>query len=466
MPSDPVITVHNLGKMYPLYSRPRDRLNQSLWYALPGFLRRKPRTFFQEFWALREISFEVRAGEVLGVIGQNGSGKSTLLQMLAGTLENTEGELQIHGTRAALLELGSGFAPEFTGRENVYLAGSILGLPRTEIDRRFNEIAAFADIGAFIDQPVKLYSSGMYVRLAFAIQTAIQPDLLIIDEVLSVGDIFFQQKCFDRLDWLLARGTAIILVSHDMGIVQKYSTRTLLLHKGQPVFYGQPNEAVQRFYLVDTARPADGQPTSETPKALEFGRVGSPPRAQTPAWPNPTSYLPLKNASILGTGGARCTGIALCNSAGVPNHVFEMGETAHFFYEFETLTEIDVPVGGVTLTNILNVDVHGKNSAQASLEAPEKIPVGGRVRLWQRIDLALAPGQYTFSVGFSTIGAEEYAAIDNRPYAHFQKKAVVLALVQHAGTFQIVPRRTGAEIPFHGSADLPGEFAMEILETG
>jgi lipopolysaccharide transport system ATP-binding protein len=245
------ISVRKIGKMYPLYANPGDRLRQSLWYALPGFLRRRPKTFFREFWALQDISFELNGGETIGIIGQNGSGKSTLLQILSGTLLPTTGEVHLNGRTAALLELGSGFNPEFTGRENVYLNGAILGFSRQDMDQRFDQIAAFADIGDFLDQPVKVYSSGMYVRLAFAVQTCIEPDILIIDEVLSVGDIFFQQKCFARLDELLAQDTAVIIVSHDMALIEKYSTRTLLLDHGQAHFLGHPNEAVQRFYVLD-----------------------------------------------------------------------------------------------------------------------------------------------------------------------------------------------------------------------
>jgi lipopolysaccharide transport system ATP-binding protein len=163
------ISVHNVSKMYPLYAQPSDRLKQSLWYALPQFLRGKPRQFYREFWALHDVSFEVKRGEALGIIGRNGSGKSTLLQIIAGTLTPTTGEVQVNGRVAALLELGSGFNPEFTGRENVYLNGSILGFSREEMDTLFDKIAAFADIGQFMDQPVKFYSSGMFVRLAFAV---------------------------------------------------------------------------------------------------------------------------------------------------------------------------------------------------------------------------------------------------------------------------------------------------------
>src|SRR5829696_2572400 len=186
------ISVRGAGKMHRIYDRPQDRLKQMLW--------RGRRQYGREFWALRDVSFELRRGEMMGIIGRNGSGKSTLLQIIAGTLTPSEGEVTVNGRVAALLELGSGFNPEFTGRENVFLNGSILGISREEIQQRFDDIAAFADIGGFIEQPVKTYSSGMLVRLAFAVQASIEPDVLIVDEALAGGDVFFRQKCYRRLE--------------------------------------------------------------------------------------------------------------------------------------------------------------------------------------------------------------------------------------------------------------------------
>ena len=451
------ISVRDVSKMYPLYTRPSDRLRQSVYYALPYFLRGEPRSFFREFWALQDISFDVRQGETLGIIGMNGSGKSTLLQIIAGTLAPTTGEVRLRGRVAALLELGSGFNMEFTGRENVYLAGAILGLSREEMAERFDEIAAFANIGEFIDQPVKLYSSGMYVRLAFAVQTCIEPEILIVDEILSVGDIFFQQKCFARLDEMLANKTAVVMVSHDMASIEKYSSQTILLDKGHCQFQGQPNEAVQRFYLLENARRRQA---ARLPAAA--GGSNGAYSSDIPDWPEADAFLPLNEASILSGEGARCLGIALCDQSGQSRQIFGIGETAVFYYEFELTQDIGVPVGGVTLTNIMNVTVHGKNSAQALLSAPDVVPEGGRVRFRQAIQLSLGQGQYTFSVGFSTIDAADYARFAEMPYAVFHERALVLALVQNAGAFQMVTRAAGPDIPFHGIADMENSFKVAI----
>lgn len=223
-PPPVMLSVRDLGKCYHIYDRPQDRLRQ--------ILRRRRKRYYREFWALRGLSFELRRGDALGIVGQNGSGKSTLLQLIAGTLQPSEGEIRIEGRVAALLELGSGFNPNFTGRENVYMNGAILGLSRREIDERFDDIAAFADIGEFLNQPVLTYSSGMMVRLAFAVQVQVNPDILIIDEALAVGDALFQKRCFQRLEELRAAGVTLLFVSHDQESVRTLTSNAILLHEG------------------------------------------------------------------------------------------------------------------------------------------------------------------------------------------------------------------------------------------
>lgn len=231
MESALAVRAHQLGKCYHVYNRPQDRLKQFI------FRRRK---YFREFWAIRNVSFELRHGEVLGVIGRNGSGKSTLLQLLSGTLTPSHGELAVHGRIAALLELGAGFNPEFSGRENVFLNGAILGLSEEEISRRFDEIVAFSGIADFIDQPVKTYSSGMYVRLAFAVAINVDPDILIIDEALSVGDGEFARRSFDRIMALKDAGKTILFCSHSMYQVEAICNRAIWLANGEVMADGDP----------------------------------------------------------------------------------------------------------------------------------------------------------------------------------------------------------------------------------
>jgi lipopolysaccharide transport system ATP-binding protein len=245
--NDVAIRVQNLSKCYEIYAAPRDRLKQFVLPPLQRLAWQSPKKYFHEFWALKDISFEVKKGESVGIVGRNGSGKSTLLQIITGTLTPTAGNISTSGRIAALLELGSGFNPDFTGRENVYLNGALLGLTREEMAELMPEIAKFAGIGDFFDQPVKQYSSGMVVRVAFAVQAQVNPDILIIDEALAVGDAVFQHKCARRIYELRARGTTLLFVSHDSGAVATFCDRGLLLHQGEQVALGSAKEIVELY---------------------------------------------------------------------------------------------------------------------------------------------------------------------------------------------------------------------------
>jgi ABC-type polysaccharide/polyol phosphate transport system ATPase subunit len=250
--SEIAIRVQNLSKCYQIYDTPRDRLKQFVLPRLQGITGKVRKQYFREFWALKDISFDVKKGETLGIIGRNGAGKSTLLQILCGTLTPSSGSVEINGRVAALLELGAGFNPEFTGRENVYMNASVLGLCKEEIDTHIDSIIAFADIGEFINQPVKTYSSGMFVRLAFAIAIHVEPSVLIIDEALSVGDIAFQNKCVLKIRELRDKGTTLLFVTHDLSTLQLICDRVMWLHRGEIVMIGDPVIVSQEYY-VETA---------------------------------------------------------------------------------------------------------------------------------------------------------------------------------------------------------------------
>ncbi len=258
MSSEIAIKVRNLSKCYHIYNRPRDRLLQ--------MLSRGKKQYYREFWALNDVSFEVKKGETVGIIGRNGSGKSTLLQMICGTLNPTSGTVETHGRVAALLELGSGFNPEFTGRENVYMNASILGLSKEEINLRFNDIVAFADIGDFIEQPVKSYSSGMMVRLAFAVIAHVDADILIIDEALAVGDVFFQQKCMRYLRNLQNKGGTIIFVSHDTAAVLSLCERAVLLSNNAEAVIGNTDEICKLYIKKLYAERSETQLVHQHPE--------------------------------------------------------------------------------------------------------------------------------------------------------------------------------------------------------
>jgi len=250
------INVSNLGKVYQIYDRPEDRLKFSIISRLRRLAGLQSKSYYRKFWALRNVSLKVKKRETFGIIGCNGSGKSTLLQIVCGTLPPTHGKVDISGRVAALLELGSGFNPEFTGRENVYLYASILGLTKEEINARYNDILLFADIGSFIDQPVKTYSSGMVVRLAFAVVAHVDADILVIDEALSVGDVFFTQKCMRFLRDFKKTKT-LIFVSHDTGAVLNLCDRAILLKDGAIEFQGNSKEVVEKYLQKDQSEIKD-----------------------------------------------------------------------------------------------------------------------------------------------------------------------------------------------------------------
>lgn len=253
MSSEQAIRAQNLSKCYTLFDKPADRLKQMLW--------RGRRKYYREFWALRDINLAVGHGEVLGIVGRNGAGKSTLLQLICGTLAPTAGAVRVNGRVAALLELGAGFNPEFSGRENVYLAAAVLGLTPAEIDARFDAIVDFSGIRDFIDQPVKTYSSGMYVRLAFSISTSVAPDILVIDEALSVGDGQFARKSFERIMSLRDRGATILFCSHSMYQVEALCNRALWLEGGSIRAQGEPAEVIREYNVfLDRAAGAEAAP--------------------------------------------------------------------------------------------------------------------------------------------------------------------------------------------------------------
>uniref|UniRef100_UPI0040578C55 ABC transporter ATP-binding protein n=1 Tax=Acetatifactor sp. TaxID=1872090 RepID=UPI0040578C55 len=235
------IRVSNVTKAYKIFDTPGKRFLHHMFHTKTG----------RDFVALDNVSFEVKKGESFGIIGRNGSGKSTMLQILAGIIKATSGEIEVNGRIAALLELGSGFNPESTGYENIYMNAAILGVSKEDIDAKVDQIIEFADIGDFVNQPVKTYSSGMFVRLAFAVAINVDADILLIDEALAVGDVFFRQKCYKKLDQLKEEGKTIILVSHGMNEVEQFCDRVLLLNKSQMLMCGDGREAVQRYYMLE-----------------------------------------------------------------------------------------------------------------------------------------------------------------------------------------------------------------------
>lgn len=468
-----VIDVRNLSKRYEIYNSPRDRLKQLVLphlhqaanragVALGISKQHSPPSYFREFWALQDISFQVKRGETFGIIGRNGSGKSTLLQILAGTLAQTSGEANVNGRIAALLELGSGFNPEFSGRDNVFLNGRILGLTQKEIEARYDQIVEFADIGEFIDQPVKTYSSGMFVRLAFAVQAHIDASIVIIDEALAVGDVFFRQKCYARLEQLRSSGAAILLVSHAMPEIEQYCERAILLDHGTRKFIGSSSEAAKHYYLLHQP-PTRGvnkpgtEPTISEAGTQIFFSIDRPPQE---------AFIDLTNKSQVSNGQARCVGVALCNEDGKPCNSFRQGDLAVFYYEFELIEDIGVPICGLVITNERGVIVHGKNAWQYESDVPAGFGAGDRVVCRQEISLQLGPGEYTFELGLASVAQSEWERRRSISHDEWASRYLTVCVVTNAGQLSVgLAMENGMSVlTHHGVADLPGRMLTRVLK--
>jgi lipopolysaccharide transport system ATP-binding protein len=356
-----VLHIQNVSKSYRLYERPVDRLLEAL--PLVGHRAVK------EFWALRDVSLNVERGEVLGIVGPNGSGKSTLLQIVSGILQPTRGRVIAKGRIAALLELGAGFNPEFTGRENVFLNGEILGLSREYMEKAFPSIAAFAEIGAFMDRPVKEYSSGMYVRLAFSTAIHVDPEILIVDEALAVGDAIFANRCIKKFEELKQRGVTVLFVSHDLGLVKRLCDRAALMVDGKLAAYGAPSDVVNRYVgLVLERQEREG------------------------------SEMPVNSGTFRhGDGASRVVDVAVLNAAREPVTTIEPGDAVTIQVRAKAEKALENPVVGVLIRNRLGIDVWGTNTR---IEGVDLGPVaaGETFEVEFTFDCSLTRQDYTLTV--------------------------------------------------------------------
>lgn len=383
MSSESVITVSGLCKSYETYATPRDRLKQLVLPPLQRSLGMQPRRYSEEFSALSDVSFEVRRGETFGIVGRNGSGKSTLLQMLCGTLSPSAGQMHVHGKVAALLELGAGFNPEFSGRENVYMNGRLFGLTTRQIDERFDSIAAFADIGGFIEKPVKTYSSGMYVRLAFAVIAHVDADILVVDEALSVGDAYFVQKCMRFLRGFMERGT-LLFVSHDIGAVQNLCSRAMLLERGRVKEIGAPKDVVKHYLEalvsesqdISAAKQPDAQ-AQESGSELDYVDMRDRFLNQTNLRNDIELFSFQIDSDSFGAGGARIRDVYMEDvQAGGRLTWVVGGELVRLVICAEALADLDSVILGFDLKDRLGQTVFGDNTFLTYISEPQFVAAG------------------------------------------------------------------------------------------
>jgi lipopolysaccharide transport system ATP-binding protein len=460
MSDDIVLRADGLSKCFKIYTNPWDRAWE--WMTLGRQTRHK------EFWAVKDISFEVKRGQFLGIIGPNGAGKSTLLKMVSGVLHPTEGSFQAQGRVLSLLELSAGLDKELTGRENALRHAELLEFPDDYIHRRMAQIKEFSELSDFFERPINLYSTGMRTRLAFSLFAFLECDVLILDEVLAVGDIFFRQKCFARLDELIAQDTAIILVTHNMGIVQRYCDEVMVLHKGAKIYQGQPDEAIRTFMHLRGDRDAKlaeiifKQEVDELEQ--QFGMSDSTPTKEEFFWPPEGTFMPISPADQKGAGRARLVRLAICSETGDPCQAFKQGEDAYFCYEFELKRDIGIPIGSIDIRDQYNVLIHGKNSLQHNTLVPHRIRGGSRLRFSQRIGLGLAPGPYTFSLSLLTLSLDDYVHLDQLSYRELNQKRKYLCRVKRAGAFTVMPRFGERLERLHGGlCDLPGDCQIQLV---
>lgn len=381
-----LISGQNLGKVYRLYDKPQDRLKHSLLWRLG-------KSYGRDFWALRDVSFDVRRGETVGIVGRNGSGKSTLLQIVAGTLQPTLGEMQTRGRVSALLELGSGFNLEYTGRENILLNGAVLGFSEEGMRSRMEEIVQFAGIGQFIDQPVKTYSSGMHVRLAFAIATCVDPDILVVDEALAVGDAYFQQRCFRRMEAFKNAGKAILLVTHDANAVKSLCDRAIWLEQGQLRDDGEPARVISRYLAFAFGQPE--RATGASGSAVQPAVPPVPPAAPTAA---PETTIPNINRRY-GDGRAEILGIGVYDEEGHPIGTAFHDRQVQIRVSARFRERVAHPIVGYILRNGNGVDIASTNTDMEGCALPGGEP-GTIFTVRFLVDLpTLAPGNYSLSTG-------------------------------------------------------------------
>lgn len=411
---DSVIEIKNISKIYNLYNKPSDRLKEAL------FARQSRHT---EFAALNDVSFNVNKGEILGIIGKNGSGKSTILKIITSVLTPTSGECIVKGKIAALLELGAGFNMEYTGIENIYLNGQMIGFSKDEMDKKLQDIIDFADIGEHIYQPVKTYSSGMFARLAFSVAISVDPDILIVDEALSVGDVFFQNKCYRRFEEFRERGKTILFVTHDMGSVIRYCNRCVLLNAGKKVAEGKPQEMVDLYKRIMVGQWNENEESSEEASSIQSSNVKN-----DQLWKDQISTNP--DIEVYGDGRADIIDFGIFSDTGdIGNNVYK-GD----YYSVKMKVRINEdnlnPIFAFKLRDIKGTELTGTNTMLEDIDTSQ-CKKGDIVTITFRQKQYLQPGQYLVSFGCTAFEGDQFV-VYCRNY-----NCCVLGVVAQKGTIGI-----------------------------
>ncbi|AVJ31756.1 ABC transporter ATP-binding protein [Stenotrophomonas sp. MYb57] len=446
-PDDLAIRVSGVTKCFQVYAQPQDRLKQAVLPRLSRLLGRPGGMYYREFWALKGVDFEVRRGDTVGIVGRNGSGKSTLLQIICGTLQPTHGEVTVRGRVAALLELGAGFNPEFTGRENVYMSASILGLSREEIDRKYDDIVAFADIGDFLEQPVKTYSSGMYVRLAFAVIAHVDADILVIDEALAVGDAIFVQKCMRYLRKFRENGT-LLFVSHDTSSVLNFCQSAVWLDRGDMRMHGTAQDTCNA-YIEYCSQEVYGDTVKLQSRQAAARAADAPPGTPAPARIEKDLKVELfdnvANSAGWQSGVASIDSVTLCNEDGEPFTTFVGGEHVVLKIRATAHDPLTSPLIGFFVKDRLGQSLFGEHT-YTYIQPPMEVEGGTGLEASFRFTLPLLPnGEYSMTVSIA----------EGDPYTN----------TQHAWLHDAVLIRVASPTLRYGLVGIPFE-EVTMVRTG
>ncbi len=457
MSKEIVLEVDNLSKRYKIYP--------SSWGRIKEWLTWGRRTYHTDYWALKDVNFKLYKGEFIGVIGPNGAGKSTLLKVITGALDASGGSYKTTGRVLSLLELSGGLDENLTGRENIIRTLRLLGFPEEYAKERMTDIMEFAELGEFFDRPMETYSSGMRIRLAFSMFTFLDCDVLILDEVLAVGDIFFKQKCYARLEQLIKKSTSIILVTQSTSVVAHYCNSVIVMNKGEMIFHGAADAAIQMYFeLRNRENRAKSRVTYVEEDYVSIPGISFTNSPVKFHWPSeklfdgsPPPETPEQAFAIL-------SHLLVCDESGRPKQVFAQGEVAVFYYAFLARQNMGIPIVELNISTINNIHIHGRNSIQQTQYVDVRpLRGGGYVRVMQSVKIDLFPGNYIFDLGLSSLHPSDYGIIHLMSPQELKEKRKGIVRIKQAGAIMVVARGNNQTVSKHnGLCNLEGNLFVTV----
>lgn len=456
MSEEIVLNINSLSKRFKIYHGQKGRIREWMTFGR--------KSYHKDFWAVKNISFEIARGEFVGIIGPNGAGKSTLLKIITGVLDSTSGSINATGKILSLLELTGGMDDDLTGPENISRTAQLLGFPDKYVNERMKQIEEFADLGEFFYRPLHTYSNGMRARLAFSLFAFMECDILILDEVFAVGDIFFKQKCFARLEELIKKKTSIVLVTHSTGMVRRYCNKVLVLDNGQLIYQGDITNGIQKYFQLQANKDLKLDPESTYAFDDEFETL---PHFQSESnnlikdWPEDIKITSEEHE----TSFAKLTHFSVYNEKGELRQSFRQGEKAYFYVEYLIKKNIGVPIASIEITTVKNITIHSKDSLQHNLDIPMKIKAGSKVRHRQVIKLDIAPGRYIINANLFALHPGDYKQIDTFSKKERKEKMIKIIRVKPGIVVEIFPLfEKSSREPHGGICNLTGDASIQLID--